>query len=191
MRNLRLVLHVISLFSFATVTLVTLDTALAVTDPCNRQKSQVRSAEFAVTSATNYRNRVYENSLNVDNALSITAANYEARVAEAQAFANAAGATAGGNVAGCAISGFFGFGRIGGCVGRSVAAGIAQKARANAAVRAAQGRLASFLVYAEGRRRRLAQSLLVAEANLSKKEVELDNANQALNQCLLATAIIP
>jgi hypothetical protein len=160
-----------------------------VTDPCYSQEQLLRRTDQNVIIAQNNLERTTANAFNVQNSLSITIANLEARVVEARALADAAGATAAGNIGGCAIGSIFGFGRIGGCVGRGIANGVAQRSRAQAAVRGAEGRLVSFTVYAANRNRREQQRVVNAQLQLERREEERRVAFELLQQCRVRTAV--
>ena len=173
---------VASLFALALAT-----GAEAQRDPCFRESSAVLRAERNLITSENFLDRVYANVDSVQNTLAIQTANFEARVAEAQARADAAGTVGAANVGGCIASGFF-FGRfrLGNCVGGSVAAGIAQRARAQAAVRAAESRLRTFVAYAQNRMQREQQRIVNAQQQVARRQAELAAANNNLNQCYAA-----
>ncbi len=174
------VLHLLLAF---TALCLTTSQAMAYYDPCNPQANFVVRAERNVQIADNNLYRAESNLSNIENSLSFQLANLQANIEVATANANAAGAAPAGNAAGCAISGLFGFGRIGGCIGRSVAAGIALKARANANLRAAQGRYQSFSVYAANRLNRERLRVVAAQENVEKSKAALAIAVGALATC--------
>jgi hypothetical protein len=182
MRFLHLLLASTALF-------VTTSHSFAAYDPCNFQVNLVTRAERNVQIAENNLFRAENNLLNVSNSLSLQLANLQANVELAAANANAAGAAPAGNAAGCAISGLFGFGRIGGCIGRSIAAGIAVTARANANLRAAQGRYQSFAAYAESRLNRDRLRVVAAQDNLEKSRAALVIALGTLATCRAANPL--
>ena len=162
----------------------TADSGHAVFDPCYRENNTALRADRNVVVAENFLDRTIFNADNVQNSLALQIANLQARVEEARGQANAANATANGNFGGCAITGiFFGFTRFGGCFGRGVANGAAQRARAQAFVNTSIARLNSFILYAEGRTRREQQRIVNAQGQVDRRRAELDAANNALNQC--------
>lgn len=165
--------------------------AEAQRDPCFRESSAVLRAERNVIIAENFLDRVLANVDSVQNSLAIQLANMQAQLADAQGRADAAGAIGTANVGGCIASGFF-FGRfrLGNCVGGSVAAGIALRARAQAAVRAAEARLRAFTTYAQNRTQREQQRVVNAQQQVARRQGELAAANNTLNQCYAAVGTI-
>jgi hypothetical protein len=153
-------------------------------DPCNFQVRLVSQAQRNLAAAENGLVRAQNMALSVESSVTLQIANLQAQVTQAEANVTAAGTTASANVGGCAISGFFfGIPRVAGCVGRGIAAGAAIKARAQAALRAAQGRLQSYTVFGANRLRREQQRIAAAEQQVALRQQELERSVVALATC--------
>jgi hypothetical protein len=177
--NLSIVTIIVSFIACTTIS-----KSHAIIDPCFRQNNAVLRADRNVVIAENMLDRTILNADNVQNSIAIQIANLQARVADAQAQVSAANALANGQNGGCVVTGlFFGFGRLGGCLGGSIANNAARRARAQANVNSSIARLNSYIIYAEGRTRREQQRIVNAQEQLARRRAELDVANNALNQC--------
>ncbi len=70
-----------------------------------------------------------------------------------------------------------------GCIGRGIANGVALRARANAAVRSAEARLASYVECAENRNRRELLGIVASQNQLNQREQKRQLAAAVLLQC--------
>lgn len=182
----------IAIMVAAAISCATISSSHAIPDPCFRQNNAALRADRNVVIAENMLDRTILNADNVQNSIAIQIANLQARVADAQAQVTAANALANGQTGGCVVTGlFFGFGRLGGCLGGSIANSAARRARAQANVNSSIARLNSYIIFAEGRTRREQQRIVNAQDQLARRRAELDVANNALNQCRLQTAVAP
>ena len=119
--------------------LLVVDAAVALPDPCYIQGRDLFRAERTFSAAENRLSQAQDRLSRLQDQISSRQYGYQAQIAQAQANAAAASSISAGVVGRCVIRGFFGFGFLN-CATGSMTSRIGAQARARAMVNAAIGR---------------------------------------------------
>ena len=183
-------LIVVACIVWACAGVVTMQSANATTSSCSALESAARFAQRQVQIAESGLIRAQNDYYNGQNRTEARIAQYQLRVAQADANRQAMNGISAGNAAGCAVRSVF---RIGwnGCYSGAVSSSITRAARANASYQMAVNQLNSYITYSANYLSRLNQRVVMAQAKYDAAQAKSKEVDLAYIKCVANNGGLP